>query len=434
MASKVLFYRGLYKNYDAATMTGAIYFATDTGEIWIDGKRYGNDNQQVVQDVALVDGNLVITYNTYTESVPDAVTIPVADIMANLSEATATSAGLMSAEDKAALDALKNNSAVDVEDSLTSNSSDKALSANQGKLLKEMIDAIPAYGIEKTAEGYKLVTEAGGDAQGEVISFSDLVVKSGEVIEVDGKSTIRLTLTNDDVIDIPAISLVDEYTPNDEYINITSDNKIGINVSALRANLGIPADLSAEVAELTAVIGNSESGLAKEVAEATTKIGALQSDLSNKVDVSAFNAVSGAVADNTTKLGVLESKVDVEKVSTAISNAVSSFKVKNLIAGDNINIEETIEPGTFKIGLGTIDASDIMYAEGVSVKSKLDTLSDVFESAGSGGLVGLTAGVGITVNTSMSTTMPTIGIKIKADSALSADEDGLDVIWKEFLN
>jgi hypothetical protein len=34
----------------------------------------------------------------------------------------------------------------------------------------------------------------------------------------------------------------------------------------------------------------------------------------------------------------------------------------------------------------------------------------------------------------MSATMPTIGIKIKADSALSADEDGLDVIWKEFLS
>lgn len=109
MANKVLFYRGLYKNYDSATMTGAIYFATDTGEIWIDGKRYGNDNQQVVQDVTLSDGNLVITYNTYTESIPDAVTIPVADLMANFSEATPESAGLMSAEDKAALDALKNN-------------------------------------------------------------------------------------------------------------------------------------------------------------------------------------------------------------------------------------------------------------------------------------------------------------------------------------
>lgn len=115
MANKVLFYRGLYKNYDSATMTGAIYFATDTGEIWIDGKRYGNDNQQVVQDVTLSDGNLVITYNTYTESTPDAVTIPVADLMANLSEATPESAGLMSAEDKAALDELKNGSGAVVE-------------------------------------------------------------------------------------------------------------------------------------------------------------------------------------------------------------------------------------------------------------------------------------------------------------------------------
>jgi hypothetical protein len=33
MANKVLFYRGLFKNYVAAEMAGAIYFATDTGEI-----------------------------------------------------------------------------------------------------------------------------------------------------------------------------------------------------------------------------------------------------------------------------------------------------------------------------------------------------------------------------------------------------------------
>lgn len=33
MANKVLFYRGLFKNYNADTMQGAIYFATDVGEI-----------------------------------------------------------------------------------------------------------------------------------------------------------------------------------------------------------------------------------------------------------------------------------------------------------------------------------------------------------------------------------------------------------------
>lgn len=111
MANKVLFYRGLFKNYNASSMAGAIYFATDVGEIWIDGKRYGSDNQQVVQDVTLTDGNLVITYNTFTEGVQDTSVIPVTNIMSHLSAATHESAGLMSAEDKAALDELVSNPA-----------------------------------------------------------------------------------------------------------------------------------------------------------------------------------------------------------------------------------------------------------------------------------------------------------------------------------
>lgn len=111
MANKVLFYRGLFKNYDAESMTGAIYFATDLGEIWIDGKRYGNDNQQLVQDVTLTDDNLVVTYNTFTEGVQDSSVIAIADLMKGLSVATSEAAGLMSAEDKAALDELVNNPA-----------------------------------------------------------------------------------------------------------------------------------------------------------------------------------------------------------------------------------------------------------------------------------------------------------------------------------
>ena len=154
MANKVLFYRGLFKNYDASSMAGAIYFATDVGEIWIDGKRYGNDNQQVVQDVVLSDGNLVITYNTYTDSVQDSNIIPVADILSNLSEATSESAGLMSAADKAALDELVNNPAEAVyvpNESLLSvtSAAHGALGARTGQEFKdaelsfsEMFDAI----------------------------------------------------------------------------------------------------------------------------------------------------------------------------------------------------------------------------------------------------------------------------------------------------
>lgn len=450
MANKVLFYRGLYKNYDSATMTGVIYFATDTGEIWIDGKRYGNDNQQVVQDVTLSDGNLVITYNTYTESIPDAVTIPVADFMANLSEATPESAGLMSAEDKAALDALKNTSglSVVVENSLTSTSVDNALSAYQGKVLKDMIDALPAYEIEKTESGYKLVTETGGEALGEVISFSDLVVKSGEVVDVDGSLYIRLTLTNDEVIDIPAVSLVDVYTAGDSYINVSDDNKISLNVDILKSDLKIPEDLSEEVAELITTVGNAEFGLVKSVNENEYQIKNLETAVSGKADQSALNALEEvissntssvqaletAVGENTEKIEILDGKVDVSKVSTAIAEAIAPFRIKGLVAGENIEIVETNDPGIFKIGVTNIAAEDILYEEGISVKDKLDTLSDAIDAAGNGGLLGITGGPGISVSTSASTTIPTIGIKVKEDSALVVDEDGLDIIWKEFLS
>jgi len=190
-------------------------------------------------------------------------------------------------------------SSVVVEDSLTSTSVDNALSANQGRVLKDMIDALPAYEIEKTESGYKLVTEAGGEALGEVISFSDLVVKSGEVVDVDGSLYIRLTLTNDEVIDIPAVSLVDVYTAGDSYINISDDNKISLNVDALKSDLEIPEDLSEEVAGLITTVGDAESGLVKSVNEHESQIKNLETTVSGKADQSALNVLEGVISSNT---------------------------------------------------------------------------------------------------------------------------------------
>lgn len=337
-------------------------------------------------------------------------------------------------------------SAIIVENSLESTSEENALSANQGRLLKAMIDAIPSYEVEKTEGGYKLVTEAGGEALGEVISFSDLVVKSGEVVEEDGLFVIRLTLSNDDTIDIPAASLVEVYTSNDKYINITADNKIGINFDVLKSDLNIPEDLSEQVSNLTAIIGTSENGLVKTIEEHVVKIGTLETAIAGKVDVSTFNTLQATVSGNTTnietlqeaaneiaiKLGTLETKVDVESVSGAIADAIAPFRVKGLSEGDNIVITETAESGVYKIGLSNLTADKVVYAEGVTVKAKLDALNDAIESAVAGGVVGITAGIGISVDTSSSTTMPVVGIKVKKDSAVVADEDGLDIIWKEF--
>ena len=334
-----------------------------------------------------------------------------------------------------------------VEDSLDSESATSALSAKQGKVLKGLIDAIPSYEIAKTENGYKLVTEEGGEAKGEIISFSDLVVKSGEVVDVDGSLVLRLTLTNDDTIDIPAASLVDVYTSNDKYIDVTADNKIGLNVEVLKADLNIPADLSEEVAALTAAIGTAENGLVKDVADSIVKIGTIETALSSKVEVSEFNTLQAAVSGNTsdieavektvaehaTKIGNLENKVDVDSVSGAISEAVAPYKVKGLVSGNNITITETANAGEFKIGVTGLSAEQIAYSDTVTVKAQLDALSDSIEAAVAGGVASITAGLGITVD-STSKTMPVVGIKVKENSAISIDEEGLDLNWKEFFN
>jgi hypothetical protein len=309
-----------------------------------------------------------------------------------------------------------------------------------------MIQSIPSYEIEKTNDGYKLVTEQGGSALGAVISFSDLVVKSGEVVEIEGKPVIRLTLTNDETIDIPAVSLVDVYTANDKYINVTSDNKIGLNIEVLKTDLNIPADLSEEVAALTATIGTAEDGLVKIVSDNTTKLGVIETALSSKVENSEFNTLQATVAGNSTniqnittsvenistKVETLETKVDVDSVSTAISSAIAPFRVKGLVAGNNITVEETAEAGIFKIGVTGLDSEKVLYSEGISVKAKLDALNDAIEAAVAGGVAGITAGAGITVDTTASTTMPTVSVKVKEGSSLASDADGLDIIWKEF--
>lgn len=329
--------------------------------------------------------------------------------------------------------------AVVIEDSLTSSSTQTALSAKQGKVLKEMINAIPKYSIEKVDKGYKLVNVAGGNALGDLITFSDIIVKSGSVVNTGKEIIIRLVLSNNDTIDIPATALIDAYKPNDAYINITSDNKIGLNFAKLRTDLSIPADLSEDVAKLTAAIGTSTKGLVKDVEDNTTRIGILESEIVNKIDSSVFSTFQATllqtvsdlevlekiVDDNVTRLGNIENKVDVESVSGAILEAISPFTIKGLVADKNIVIAETEDSGIFKIGLSDLTASDVFYEEGITLKAKIDELSEIKS-------VGITSGVGISIDTS--NVKPIINVKIKEGSTVIADNEGLDIIWREFKN
>lgn len=100
------FYRGLRSLYDATLHGEGIYFATDTFEIIHNGNSYSGviKLDKSVKDVTITDGSLVITYT----------------------DNTSNSTPLQ----------------LEVVDNLESNAADKALSANQGRLLKEEIDNV----------------------------------------------------------------------------------------------------------------------------------------------------------------------------------------------------------------------------------------------------------------------------------------------------
>ena len=70
MANVVRFYRGLKASYDATTHANGIYFATDVGQILMNGVEYGGDSDKKVANVELNTqaNGIVITYTDTTST------------------------------------------------------------------------------------------------------------------------------------------------------------------------------------------------------------------------------------------------------------------------------------------------------------------------------------------------------------------------------
>lgn len=94
MATTVSFIRGLKASYSASTYAGAIYFATDTHEIIVDNVTYGLTNAVSNVELDAATNKIKVTMNNGSST-----TFAIADATASLS-------GLMSAADKAKLDAI----------------------------------------------------------------------------------------------------------------------------------------------------------------------------------------------------------------------------------------------------------------------------------------------------------------------------------------
>lgn len=88
----VKFLRGLESKYNQTAHKDGIYFATDTGHIYVNGVLYGGDSEVKVSDVVVADSVITVSYTDGNSKTFDLVSL--------IAAATETSAGLMSAEDK----------------------------------------------------------------------------------------------------------------------------------------------------------------------------------------------------------------------------------------------------------------------------------------------------------------------------------------------
>lgn len=108
MANVVRFYRGLKASYNVTTHADGIYFATDVGQILMNGVEYGGDSDKKVANVELNTqaNGIVITYTDTTSTT------------LLFGKASTVVDGLMSKEDKAKLDSLDPSASSSYESSL----------------------------------------------------------------------------------------------------------------------------------------------------------------------------------------------------------------------------------------------------------------------------------------------------------------------------
>lgn len=360
---------------------------------------------------------------------------------------------------------------IEIIDNLTSEDANKALSANQGKVLKDAIDAI-GFSIKKlaVAEGdavasYQLVGKDGTTVFGDTINIpKDLVVSSGTVKTATeegvpyaeakvGDVYIELVLANSETpLYIPANKLVDEYTAGD-YISIV-DRVVSVDYEAVKAQ--IKTDLVDPVDNKVAAIEvrlSGEDGLEKAVAannaaikQIETNVSTLTTDVTNLdtrvggVEQSVL-ANSNAVSSLNDKVAELEKALDAEEEGsvvqqiTNIANVVADIKVKDVNTAVNNGVALALDENGVVSVISNINTDTVKTTAIVgtmpaasTVQSVLENLDSRIKAAVSGGVTAIGAGFGISVDSS-DVNNPSVAVKIKEGSALSVDADGLDIYW-----
>ena len=364
--STVKFYRGLKSAYNAVKHKDGIYFATDNGEILVNGTSYGLGSDTL--------GNLNNAINARVKGVefvaPD--TIKVTDglgkeTLYTIPLSSTTSKGLMSATDKAKLDGIAEGAQVNILEGVQVDGVDLSVTGKKVNInlntplssIKTDIDNLEAaveslqgsaqtYSITKVTDGisdtnvkeqYKLVDKDGVAIGSPINIYKDSSLKGVALVDQELRFTYILADGSENTVgvDVSKFLAESEFSDGlqviDHVVSVKKDSTSedfltvgadGIKVSGV--NTAITNAVKDEADRAKAAEQANAAAIVAEQTRAEGVEGGLRIDLGNKADEasatgSAFARIAKIVADLTGLTGDGSGSI-----SDQIAGAVSTLK------------------------------------------------------------------------------------------------------------
>ena len=355
-------------------------------------------------------------------------------------------------------------------DNLISTRTDAALSANQGKVLKDELDSLGVVKLETPEEGFaaSYQLQKNGVALGATINvIKDLVVDSGSVKSVTeadvpyegavvGDLYIELVITNGTSLYIPVNQLVDKYEGSD-YITVSGANVVSLNYDALKTKLDTDFGITTIASDLDAVettVGALKGTVAQNTANISTNstsIANLQTAVSNITNTESPNSLAAKIATLETTVGDEESGL-VKDVADA-KTALNEIKVKDVDTTSSNGVALQLEEGIVKVNVvpatlaSSINSTQVKVGVAITggaeigadqtIAQGMQALSDSIQTAAAGGITSLTSpDETITITDTDTGTSRGLAVNISklvsTSSSIKVGDDGkLDIYWTE---
>ena len=355
-------------------------------------------------------------------------------------------------------------------DNLISTRTDAALSANQGKVLKDELDSLGVVKLETPEEGFaaSYQLQKNGVALGATINvIKDLVVDSGSVKSVTeadvpyegavvGDLYIELVITNGTSLYIPVNQLVDKYEGSD-YITVSGANVVSLNYDALKTKLDTDFGITTIASDLDAVettVGALKGTVAQNTANISTNstsIANLQTAVSNITNTESPNSLAAKIATLETTVGDEESGL-VKDVADA-KTALNEIKVKDVDTTSSNGVALQLEEGIVKVNVvpatlaSSINSTQVKVGVAITggaeigadqtIAQGMQALSDSIQTAVAGGITSLTSpDETITITDTDTGTSRGLVVNISklvsTSSSIKVGDDGkLDMYWTE---